>query len=83
MDSVTLFHCLQPHGPTPTLRQLSRIVVALLVRPGRVTRLGLSRWAGTGGRYRTVPRFFSPALPWALLGWVFFRQQVYRPTVFS
>ncbi len=41
--------------------------------------LGLSRWAGKGGSYRTVQRFFSTVLPWATLFWVFFRQQVYRP----
>lgn len=46
---------------------------------GRSTRLGLSRWAGTGGSYRTVQRFCSTVIPWALLLWVFFRQQVYGP----
>jgi putative transposase len=45
---------------------------------GRVTMLGLSRWTGSGGSYRTVPRFFSQALPWATLFWVFFRQHIYR-----
>jgi putative transposase len=51
----------------------------MLVMTGRVTMLGLSRWAGKGGSYRTVQRFFSQALPWAILFWVFFRQHVYRP----
>jgi putative transposase len=54
------------------------MVVALLAMTGRVTRLGISRWAGQGGRYRTVQRFFSQALPWAMLFWVFLRQHVYR-----
>ena len=45
---------------------------------GRVTMLGISRWAGPGGSYRTVQRFFSQALPWAMLFWVFFRQHIYR-----
>jgi hypothetical protein len=61
-----------------TLHQFSRIVVALLAMTGRVTMLGLSRWAGQGGSDRTVQRFFSQALPWAMLFWVFFRQHVYR-----
>ena len=61
-----------------TLRQFSRVVVALLAMTGRVTMLGLSRWAGQGGSDRTVQRFFSQALPWAMLFWVFFRQPVYR-----
>jgi hypothetical protein len=51
----------------------------MLVMTGRVTMLGISRWAGTGGSYRTVQRFFAQALPWAILFWVFFRQHVYRP----
>jgi hypothetical protein len=35
--------------------------------------LGISRWAGQGGSYRTVQRFFATALPWATLFWLFFR----------
>ena len=70
--------CLQPAVSTTTLRQFSCIVVALLVMTGRVTMLGISRWAGQGGSYRTVQRFFSQALPWAMLFWMFFRQHVYR-----
>ena len=41
--------------------------------------LGLSRWAGSGGSYRTVQRFFSTVIPWATLFWVFFRQHIYCP----
>src|SRR5438093_1656252 len=78
MDLVALLHCLQPAVPRTTLRQFSRIVVALLAMTGRVTMLGISRWAGQGGSYRTVQRFFTQALPWAMLFWVFFRQHVYR-----
>ena len=51
----------------------------MLAMTGRITMLGLSRWAGPGGSYRTVQRFFAQALPWAILFWVFFRQHVYRP----
>jgi putative transposase len=49
MDIVALCHCLQPSGPSTTLRPLSRMALALLVMTGRVTMLGLSRWAGPGG----------------------------------
>jgi putative transposase len=79
MNIVALFQCLQPSLPSTTSRQLSRIAVALLVMTGRVTMLGISRWAGKGGSYRTVQRFFSTVMPWALLFWVFFRQHVYCP----
>jgi len=78
MDIVALCQCLRPYVTVTTLRQLSRIVAALLVMTGRVTMLGISRWAGPGGSYRTVQRFFSQALPWAMLFWVFFRQHLYR-----
>jgi putative transposase len=50
----------------------------MLVMTGRVTMLGLSRWTGAGGSYRTVQRFFATALPWAQLLWVFFRQHLLR-----
>src|SRR5438067_3831460 len=65
--------------PSTPLRQLSRIALALLVMTGRVTMLGISRWAGKGGSYRTVQRFFATVIPWATLFWVFFRHHVYRP----
>jgi hypothetical protein len=79
VDIVALCQCLRPHVTATTLRQLSRIVSAMLVITGRVTMLGLSRWAGKGGSYRTVQRFFSTVIPWATLFWVFFRQHVHRP----
>jgi hypothetical protein len=79
MDILALFDCLQPHVTATTRRQFSRIAWAMLVMTGRVTMLGLSRWAGKGGSYSTIQRFFSQALPWAVLFWVFFRQHVYRP----
>jgi putative transposase len=50
----------------------------MLVMTGRVTMRGLSRWAGKGGSYRTVQRFFAQALPWATLFWVFFRPYLYQ-----
>jgi len=45
---------------------------------GRVPMLGISRWTGSGGSYRTGQRFFSQALPWATLFGVFFRQHISR-----
>ena len=79
MDIVALLQCLRPHVTTTTLRHLSRIIPALLVITGRITMLGISRWAGKGGSYRTVQRLFATVLPWAMLFWVFFRQHVHCP----
>ena len=78
MDILALLSCLQPDLPVTTLRQFSRIASAMLVLTGRVTMLGISRWAGQGGSYRTVQRFFATVIPWATLFWVFFRQHLYR-----
>ena len=50
-----------------THRRWSRSTLALLVMTGRITMLGLSRWAGTGGSARTVQRLFATVLPWAML----------------
>ena len=78
-DIVALLQCFQPFLAAKTLRQFSKITSAMLAMTGRVTMLGLSRWAGQGGSYRTVQRFFCTALPWATLFWVFFRQHLYQP----
>jgi hypothetical protein len=79
VDIVALLQCARPPVPATTLRQLSRIIVAMGAMTGRVTMLGLSRWAGKGGSYRTVQRFFATVIPWATLFWVFFRQHLYCP----
>jgi IS4 transposase len=79
IDILALFQCLQPYVTATTLRQFSRIALALLVMTGRITMLGISRWAGSGGSYRTVQRFFYTVIPWAMLFWWFFREHVHRP----
>jgi putative transposase len=78
-DIVALLQCLQPFVAATTLRQFSKITHAILAMTGRVTMLGIARWAGQGGSYRTVQRFFYTVLPWATLFWVFFRQHLHRP----
>ncbi len=52
------------------LTQLSVIAAAMLSITGRITMLGLARWAGEGGSYRTIQRFFSSPIEWAKLHWV-------------
>src|SRR5947207_661165 len=70
--------CLQSEVSMTTIRQFSHIALALLAMTGRVTMLGISRWAGQGGSYRTVQRFFATTLPWADLFWRFFRTHLFR-----
>ncbi len=67
IEIVACLQCTCPHMTMTTVRQLSRIIAALLAMTGRVTMLGLSRWAGTGGSYRTVQRFFYTVIPWGIV----------------
>jgi len=55
---------------------MSRVITAMIGMTGRVTMLGLSRWAGTGGSYRSIQRFFYSAIPWAQVYWVFFQRHL-------
>ncbi len=77
-DILALLQCLQPYLTDTTLRQFDRIVFGLLGMTGRVTMLGIARWAGPGGSYRTVQRFFYTAIPWAEVFWLFFRHLLHH-----
>ena len=57
-------------------RESSIIITALLTMTGRVTMLGISRWAGKGGSYRTIQRGFYTSICWPNLLWVFFRDSL-------
>ena len=76
MNILALLQHLSPCLDKTTIRQLSRIVPAMLAMTGRVTMLGISRWTGKGGSYRTVQRFFHTPIPWATLFWLFFRRHL-------
>jgi putative transposase len=80
MDTIVpLLACLDPVLSTTLRRQFSRIAVALLTMTGRVTMRGMARWTDQGGSYRTIQRFFSTALPWTSLFWLFFRTHCFAP----
>jgi hypothetical protein len=66
-DILTLLQSLLPEIKVTTMRQLSSFVMAMLVMSRRVTMLGISRWAGIGGSYRTVMRFFQTVILWAMI----------------
>lgn len=75
-DIIALLACFDQCIDKTTIRQLSRIVLALLTMTGRVTMVGISRWTEKGGSYRTVQRFFAKTLPWASLLWLFVRRHL-------
>ena len=76
MEILALLQHLSPNIENTTIRQLSRIIPALLAMTGRVTMLGISRWTEKGGSYRTVQRFFHTVIPWATLFWLFFQRHL-------
>jgi putative transposase len=76
-DILAHLQNLEPYLTNTTVRQLSHIVVAMLMMTGRVTMLGLSRWTDKGGSYRTIQRFFTTGIPWAVVFWLFFRDHLF------
>ena len=78
-DIMVLFACLSQCLDTTALRQLSRVTEAMLAMTGRVTMRGLARWAGKGGSYRTIQRFFITNISWATLQWALIRHHLLDP----
>ncbi len=78
-DIMTVLACLSQCLDATTLRQLSRITEAMVSMTGRVTMKGIARWAGKGGSYRTVQRFFNTSLSWGKLQWVLIRYHLLAP----
>lgn len=64
-----LSQCIEP----TTLRQLGRVIEAILSSSGRVTMKGLSRWSSKGGSYRTIQRVFNTSVNWLQLNWLLIR----------
>ena len=79
MNILALLQCIQPNLSKTDLRRMNWIIKAMLGMTDRVTMLGLSRWTGKGGSYRTVQRFFNTAIPWPQVFGRFFEQHLYRP----
>jgi DDE superfamily endonuclease len=76
-DIMVLLACLRQCIEPTTLRQLGRVIEAMLSMSGRVTMRGLSRWSGKGGSYRTIQRFFNTSLNWCQLNWLLLRHHVW------
>ncbi len=81
-DTISLLVCLDQNVDRTTLKQLSRIIMAMLTMSGRAqgapAMLGISRWAEKGGSYRSVQRLFGKTLPWASMSWLFVRHHLLR-----
>ena len=79
MNILALLQCIQPYLSTTDLRRLRRIVQSMISMTGRISMLGISRWAGRGGSYRSIQRFFNVSIAWLRVFVMFFAQHLYRP----
>jgi putative transposase len=75
-EITTILETLRSTLSKTTWRQLIVIVEATLAMTGRVTLLGISRWAEKGGSYRTVQRFFDDDHPWSKWRWLLIQNKV-------
>ena len=76
---IALLQCIQPIISKTDVQRMSQVVQAMLSMTGRVTMLGLSRWSGKGGSYRTMQRFFNTIIPWSEVFIKFFEAHHFRP----
>ena len=76
IEISTLLKCLEPVLSRTSVKQLGIVSEALLCLSGRVSMLGLSRWSGQGGSYRTIQRFYHSALPWCRIHWSLVRSHL-------
>ncbi len=81
MDILALLQPIEDQLSKTSLRQMSRIILAMLAMTGRVTMLGLSRWTEEGGSYRSIQRFYHTTIPWAKVFWLFFSQHLFQKEV--
>jgi putative transposase len=79
MDIITLLQVLRQGLDPTTITRLGILVRAMLTMTGRITMLGLSRWAEKGGSYRTLQRFYNTTIPWGTTLWLFFKAHLYQP----
>ncbi|MEM7343918.1 MAG: transposase [Chloroflexota bacterium] len=78
MDIIALLQSIDKSLEARTMRQLRVIVTAMLSMTGRVTMLGVSRWAGKGGSYRTIQRFYNESINWSKINWLLIRHYLWN-----
>ncbi len=78
MDILALLQPINGCLSKTTLRQMSRVILAMLAMTGRVTMLGISRWTGEGGSYRTIQRLYTTVIPWAQVFWQLFQERLWQ-----
>ena len=79
MEILSLFACFSPLTSATSIRQLAVIAEAIFSMTGRVTMLGISRWAMDGGSYRTIQRLFATTFLWTALHLKFVESHLFHP----
>ena len=77
-DILALLTCLNFQLDTTQVSHFGRIISALLAMSGRITMKGISRWAGKGGSYRNIQRFYYHPHNWPTLMWLFFQTHCFK-----
>ena len=78
MNILALLQILSPYLSKTDIRRMRWVAQAMLSMTGRVTMLGISRWAGKGGSYRTIQRFFKTSIPWLEVFFLFFKKHLFN-----
>ena len=78
MNILALLETLSPVLSKTDIRRMRWVAQSMLSMTGRVTMLGISRWAGKGGSYRTVQRFFNTSIPWLKIFFLFFKRHLFN-----
>jgi hypothetical protein len=78
MNILALLQTLSPKLSKTDIRRMHWVVQAILSMTGRVTMLGISRWTGKGGSYRTVQRFFKTKIAWLDVFFLFFKEHLFN-----
>ena len=76
IELTILFTCFHHILDKTTASQLRIIVHSLLIMNGRITMLSISRWAGKGGSYRTIQRFFQKEIDWLTVNWALINKKI-------
>ena len=80
-EITTLLTCLHPLLNSTQYRQIILVSETLLAMTGRITMLSISRWAGKGGSYRTIQRFFQSYIQWDTLNWAIIKASLSAQSV--
>lgn len=78
MDILSFFVCFETLTTITSCRRFGVIARAMLTMSGRLTMLSLSRWAGNGGSYRTIQRFFATKFVWSKMLVRFFQTHLFN-----